>query len=216
MLISMFHQSWLSHIPKSVIAKNFQVDESVFSNIPESELYIFHGVQDNNTVEEDAATVISPYGSIPTPYSFHFSRQTPQNYSGGSVKVSIAFAPSNDMHGYLTTQILIRSSIRTPSKHRQRLRLRSSSSIQERCASFTGTRLQMNGKSVSPDVKATRIVEPFFLRPGRISSPAAPASQSLRPVGTLALSTTRLEMSSTYRSLNRTTSRYLGTSRSSF
>lgn len=34
---------WLAHVPKEVLAKNFQTDESAFSQIPGSELYIFPG-----------------------------------------------------------------------------------------------------------------------------------------------------------------------------
>jgi len=34
-------QDWLAHVPKEVIAKNFQVNISAFDHIPASELYIF-------------------------------------------------------------------------------------------------------------------------------------------------------------------------------
>ena len=32
---------WLAHVPKEVLAKNFQTDISAFANIPGEELYIF-------------------------------------------------------------------------------------------------------------------------------------------------------------------------------
>lgn len=32
---------WLAHVPKEVIAKNFQTDVSAFNNIPTGERYIF-------------------------------------------------------------------------------------------------------------------------------------------------------------------------------
>lgn len=33
----------MAHLPKEVLAKNFQTDESAFAQIPGSELYIFPG-----------------------------------------------------------------------------------------------------------------------------------------------------------------------------
>lgn len=32
---------WTAHVPKEVLAKNFQVDTSAFDHIPSKELYIF-------------------------------------------------------------------------------------------------------------------------------------------------------------------------------
>ena len=32
---------WLAHVPKEVLAKNFQMDISAFNQIPSCELYIF-------------------------------------------------------------------------------------------------------------------------------------------------------------------------------
>ena len=32
---------WLAHVPKDVLAKNFQTDISTFSKLPGKELYIF-------------------------------------------------------------------------------------------------------------------------------------------------------------------------------
>lgn len=96
---------WLAHIPREVLAKNFQVDLSVFKDIPESQLYIFHGTEDNNTVTEDFNSVNNPYGEIPDPFSFHFSQQPATNYSGGSVKVvdSGTFAASTTIAAALVT-----------------------------------------------------------------------------------------------------------------
>src|SRR6266852_5118112 len=33
---------WLAHTPREVLAKNFEVPESAFANLPHHELYIFH------------------------------------------------------------------------------------------------------------------------------------------------------------------------------
>ena len=45
---------WLAHVPKSVLAKNFQTDISTFDKLPGKELYIF-----------PAGKVTQPTGLLP-------------------------------------------------------------------------------------------------------------------------------------------------------
>ncbi|RMD42930.1 hypothetical protein DV735_g2179, partial [Chaetothyriales sp. CBS 134920] len=42
---------WVAHTPKSILAKNFGVNESVFANIPSSDPYIFNSTVSTATVE---------------------------------------------------------------------------------------------------------------------------------------------------------------------
>lgn len=43
---------WLRHTPTDVLAKNFEVDESVFKNIPRHQLYIFASELPRSLMEE--------------------------------------------------------------------------------------------------------------------------------------------------------------------
>jgi len=74
---------WLAHVPKEVLAKNFQTDISAFDHIPSRELYIFPG----NPPPSNAEAVQSPQGTAPESYTFKLSTLTPTQLSGGSVKV---------------------------------------------------------------------------------------------------------------------------------
>lgn len=73
--------------PKSVLAKDLQVDTSAFDNIPEGQLYIFPGTPAPANISEQNIT--GPAGSIPkeSTYSYHFSQQQPYEVPGGSVKI---------------------------------------------------------------------------------------------------------------------------------
>jgi len=75
---------WLSHVPKSVIAKNFKTSISAFDKLPGEELYIFPGVPpaDNQQIPT------SPQGTVPEPFSFAFSNVPVTQYEGGSVKIA--------------------------------------------------------------------------------------------------------------------------------
>lgn len=96
---------WMAHLPKEVLAKNFQTDESAFAQIPGSELYIFPGRMLNSlfsivarsdclswaTIEapsSNATAPTSPQGQVPSPYTYKFSAVKPQALSGGSVKIA--------------------------------------------------------------------------------------------------------------------------------
>ncbi|KAI0701226.1 oxalate decarboxylase [Cytidiella melzeri] len=74
---------WLAHVPKEVIAKNFQSQISAFSKIPGQELYIFPGTPP----ADDAVAPTSPQGTAPLPYSFAFSQVPVTPLSGGSVRI---------------------------------------------------------------------------------------------------------------------------------
>ncbi|KAF9449762.1 oxalate decarboxylase [Macrolepiota fuliginosa MF-IS2] len=82
---------WLAHVPVEVLAKNFQVDDSVFKTIPDEELYIFPA----NPPATDKAPS-DPQGTVSNPFSFSFSDVPATKLSGGSVKVvdSTTFAIS--------------------------------------------------------------------------------------------------------------------------
>ena len=73
---------WTAHIPKDVLAKNFQTNISAFNDIPSSELYIFpsESPSPNATAAED------PNGQVASPYSYSFSQVTPTPLSGGTIK----------------------------------------------------------------------------------------------------------------------------------
>ncbi|PSS30942.1 hypothetical protein PHLCEN_2v2511 [Hermanssonia centrifuga] len=75
---------WTAHIPKEVLAKNFQTTMSSFDEIPGSELYIFpmDSPSDNATAVED------PAGQVPQSYAYSFSQIAPTPLSGGSIKIA--------------------------------------------------------------------------------------------------------------------------------
>ncbi|KAL1949429.1 hypothetical protein VTO73DRAFT_8310 [Trametes versicolor] len=74
---------WLAHVPKEVIAKNFQTSISAFDHIPAQQLYIFPSTPppDNNQVPK------SPQGTIPNPFTFSLSQVKATQLSGGTVKI---------------------------------------------------------------------------------------------------------------------------------
>ncbi|THG94982.1 hypothetical protein EW026_g6588 [Hermanssonia centrifuga] len=74
---------WMAHVPKEVLAKNFQADISAFDHIPGQELYIFPAA----LPQPDSDAPISPQGNVPEPFTFKFSQVQPTQLSGGSVKV---------------------------------------------------------------------------------------------------------------------------------
>ncbi|KAH7925449.1 putative oxalate decarboxylase/oxidase [Leucogyrophana mollusca] len=74
---------WLAHVPKEVIAKNFQVDISAFDDIPSRELYIFPSTPPPLNIESD---MVIP-NDTPLAYTFPLSQVNSTNASGGSYKV---------------------------------------------------------------------------------------------------------------------------------
>ncbi|KAL1694349.1 RmlC-like cupin domain-containing protein [Schizophyllum commune] len=88
---------WLSHVPFSVIQKNFGVSGTdKFSSIPSKQLYIFPG---DAPVEPPVAPE-NPQGEIPDPFVYPWSQDPVQKFAGGSVrtvdsstfKISTAFS----------------------------------------------------------------------------------------------------------------------------
>lgn len=74
---------WIAHIPKEVIAKNFQIDISAFDHIPSHELYIFPSVPPPDNVADNQ---VIP-NDTPEPYTFALSKVNATELPGGSVKV---------------------------------------------------------------------------------------------------------------------------------
>lgn len=74
---------WLAHVPKSVLAKNFQASMSAFDHIPGSELYIFPSTPPSDNAQAPS----SPQGTIPQPFTFKMSQMNATVLPGGSAKV---------------------------------------------------------------------------------------------------------------------------------
>src|SRR5258705_91132 len=58
---------WLAHTPREVLAKNFEVPESAFANLPDHELYIFHAPVPGPL----SAERIAGAGPVPEPFTPH-------------------------------------------------------------------------------------------------------------------------------------------------
>ncbi|KAF8960664.1 RmlC-like cupin domain-containing protein [Flammula alnicola] len=76
---------WLAHVPKSVVAKNFGMEDNLqaFDHIPEHELYIFPSIPPPEDINED---MVIP-NNTPYPFTFPFSKVVPDKKQGGTVKV---------------------------------------------------------------------------------------------------------------------------------
>ncbi|KAG9313593.1 putative oxalate decarboxylase/oxidase [Chiua virens] len=74
---------WLAHVPKEVIAKNFQLDMSAFDHIPSEDLYIFPAPLPPADVYSD---MVIP-NNTPLNYSFPMSKMAVTQAPGGSYKV---------------------------------------------------------------------------------------------------------------------------------
>lgn len=72
---------WLIHTPKSILAKNFGVDVSVFNTLPESDPYILP------PTSISTADVSDPYGE--TDFIYRLSKITPPTVPGGGGTLSI-------------------------------------------------------------------------------------------------------------------------------
>lgn len=97
---------WLSHVPKEVVAKNFQTSISAFNNVPSQELYIFPssayltlcaiycllpraerilGAPAPPNLNQQPPN--DPQGRLPSPFTFALSQVKAQQTSGGTVKI---------------------------------------------------------------------------------------------------------------------------------
>jgi oxalate decarboxylase len=79
---------WFAHTPRGVLAKNFGVPESAFSNLPvdyEHDLYVFNG---NVPPRLQLDAVASPNGSVPQTFSHRMLAQEPITTAGGQVRIT--------------------------------------------------------------------------------------------------------------------------------
>jgi oxalate decarboxylase len=74
---------WLARTPREVLAKNFDVPESAFANIPDHELYIFHAPVPGPL----SAERIVGAGPVPEPFTHHLLAQEPVRTKGGSFRI---------------------------------------------------------------------------------------------------------------------------------
>ena len=93
---------WLAHVPKEVLAKNFQVSQDAFQDLPSKQLYIFPGLTPP-PINQDMIT--APNGQTPNPLSFPWSKSPAAQFTGGSVKVldSTVFNVSKTIAAALVT-----------------------------------------------------------------------------------------------------------------
>jgi oxalate decarboxylase len=75
---------WFAHTPKEVLSTNFGVPESVFSQIPNDQVYIF---QDAVPGSLESQKVQSPYGTLPLSFTHRLLAQPPFKTPGGSVRI---------------------------------------------------------------------------------------------------------------------------------
>jgi len=73
---------WLAHVPKEVLAKNFQVNVTAFDHIPTHQLFIFPSKPPTSDVAPP-----DPQGQVPKPFSFPLSKVNATRLSGGTVKI---------------------------------------------------------------------------------------------------------------------------------
>ncbi|EKM77608.1 hypothetical protein AGABI1DRAFT_77113 [Agaricus bisporus var. burnettii JB137-S8] len=79
---------WLVHVPKEVLAKNFQTypDTTPFDHIPEEELYIFPSTPPSEDINKE---LVVPNPTDPKYFfAYPFSKVEPIKYPGGTVKVA--------------------------------------------------------------------------------------------------------------------------------
>jgi oxalate decarboxylase len=78
---------WLSHTPKEVLAKNFNVPESTFDNIPKKELFIFQTALPGSLNSEQAQAAQGT-GTVPKTFDFKASQMKPTKVTRhGEVKI---------------------------------------------------------------------------------------------------------------------------------
>jgi oxalate decarboxylase len=79
---------WFAHTPRDVLARNFGVPESAFSDIPvdfEHDRYIFDGAAPP-PLRQDAVT--APNGSVPQTFSHRLHAQEPIEAGGGRARIT--------------------------------------------------------------------------------------------------------------------------------
>src|SRR5580698_4377786 len=78
---------WMTHTPPEVLAKNFNVQESTFANVPKKELFIF--ARDlPRPLAEEKREVEAETGAVPNSFDFSPGKMQPTKKSkGGEVKI---------------------------------------------------------------------------------------------------------------------------------
>jgi oxalate decarboxylase len=78
---------WLTHTPKEILAKNFNVSPATFNNVPSKELFIFQtGLPGELRAEQ--TQVEAGTGAVPRRFDFRTSEMKPNKVtSGGEVKI---------------------------------------------------------------------------------------------------------------------------------
>ena len=78
---------WLHHTPKAVLAKNFNVQEATFKNVPARELFIFPRDLPRS-LEAEKKEVSAGSGPVPNSFAFFTGKMKPSKESAsGSVKI---------------------------------------------------------------------------------------------------------------------------------
>lgn len=78
---------WLSHTPKEVLAKNFDVPQSTFDAVPKKELFIFQTVLPGDLHAEQTEAAKGT-GTVPKRFDFKASAMKPTKVTrGGEVKI---------------------------------------------------------------------------------------------------------------------------------
>jgi oxalate decarboxylase len=78
---------WLSHTPKEVLAKNFDVPQSTFDAVPKKELFIFQTALPGDLHAEQAEAAKGT-GTVPKRFDFKASAMKPSKVTpGGEVKI---------------------------------------------------------------------------------------------------------------------------------
>jgi oxalate decarboxylase len=78
---------WLHHTPKEVLAKNFNVPQSTFDNVPPRERFIFP-TQLPRPLAEEKKQVYEANGPVPNTFAFFTDKMQPTKVTaGGSVKI---------------------------------------------------------------------------------------------------------------------------------
>jgi oxalate decarboxylase len=78
---------WLHHTMPEVLAKNFEVPESTFANVPPKELFIFERPLPR-PLEEEKRAVEAGTGAVPNSFAFFTGKMAPTKVTkGGEVKI---------------------------------------------------------------------------------------------------------------------------------
>jgi oxalate decarboxylase len=78
---------WFAHTPREVLAKNFEVPESTFENVPRKELFIFAADPPRALLEEQAQAAAGT-GEIDAEFVFRASTMSPtKSRAGGEVRI---------------------------------------------------------------------------------------------------------------------------------